>query len=140
MDGTALTLTFSHDLDTGSKPANGAFTVTVAGSTRTLTSGGVAISGSTVTLTLSSAVTSGQTVTVSYDRPSSNPLQHAGQRAASFTTQTVTNITGDTTPPSPKFAVVTVTGTISYISIDFGEASTRRWRLPKTGRAGMRSP
>ena len=93
VDEATLTLTFSSPVDPGSKPAGSAFTVTVAGSTRSLASGGVAIAGSTVTLTLASAVSSGQTVTVSYARPTTNPLQHAGQPVASFTAQTVTNNT-----------------------------------------------
>ena len=93
VNGTALTLTFDRGVDAGFKPADSAFSVTVAGSTRALTSGGVAISGSTVTLTLASAVTSGQTVTVSYTRPATNPLQHAGRLVPSFTDQAVTNNT-----------------------------------------------
>ena len=89
-DGTSLTLTFSENLDTGSKPANSAFSVTVdAGTAQTPT--GVAISGKTVTLTLGTAVTSGQTVTVTYTVPTSNPLQGGGKPAAGFSNQAVPN-------------------------------------------------
>jgi len=54
-------------------PANSAFTVMVNSSPISVTS--VSISGSTVTLTLESAVYEGDKVTVSYNKPSSNPLQ-----------------------------------------------------------------
>ena len=92
VDGTTLTLAFSEDLDSGSKPAASDFTVKVNGTAQTPT--GVAISGSTVTLTLRTAVTAGQSVTVSYAIPSSNPLQHAGRRVAGFSDRTVVNLLG----------------------------------------------
>ena len=121
VDGTALTLTFSENLDTGSKPADSAFAVTVDGSTRSLTSGGVAISGSTVTLTLASAVTIGQTVTVSYTKPATDPLQHAGRVVDSFSNQAVANNTSVT--------MVSNTGQTPYAAHsgfgnDYGQAFT----------------
>ena len=87
----SLTLTFDQTVDTDSKPAVDAFTVTVNGTGQTPT--GVAISGRTVTLTLSTAVTSGQTVTVSYTRPEENPLQHNDAQGPSFINESVTNDT-----------------------------------------------
>ena len=98
VDGTELVLTYDEDLDTNSTPAASAYTVTVAGSTRSLAaSDPVTVSGRTVTLALSSAVTSGQTVTVSYTAPSNNPVQDAtGNDAQSLTGQAVTN---SPTPP-----------------------------------------
>ena len=62
VDGLTLTLTFSEALDSDSKPAAGAFAVTVAGDARTVDA--VALSGSAVALTLALAVASGETVTV----------------------------------------------------------------------------
>ena len=95
VNGTALTLTFSEALDTDSKPAAGAFAVTVAGDARTVTE--VALSGSAVELTLASAVASGETVTVNYAAPTGSnatPLKDAaGNAAASFTGESVTNET-----------------------------------------------
>ncbi len=94
VNGTALTITFDENLDAASKPAPGDFVVTVAGSSRAVTSGGVAISGATLTLTLASAVTAGQTVLVNYTQPTSNPLQDAsGNKVATFTGLMVANDT-----------------------------------------------
>ena len=91
VNGASLTLTFDRTIDTDSKPAADAFTVTVAGTDQTPTA--VAISGSTVTLTLGTAATSGQTVTVSYARPGENPLQHNDAQTPSFSGESVTNNT-----------------------------------------------
>ena len=68
VDGTTLVLTHSEDLDTGSVPAAGAYTVKVDGDAGTNPST-VSVSTRTVTLTLATAVTDGQMVTVSYDMP-----------------------------------------------------------------------
>ena len=102
-NGIALTLTFSEALDAASKPAAGAFAVTVAGDVRTVTE--VALSGSAVELTLASAVVSGETVTVGYTAPTDSdaaPLKDtAGNAVASFTGGSVTNDTpaaGNTAP------------------------------------------
>ena len=95
VDGTTLTLTYDEALGTGSVPAVGAFTVTVAGAARTVS--GVSVSGSTVVLTLSSAVTASDAVTVAYTVPTgggANPIQDAaGNDAATFAAQTITNAT-----------------------------------------------
>ena len=98
VNGATLVLTYNEALDTGSRPAASAFTVTVAGSTQALANTNpVAISGSAVTLTLASAVTHGQTVTVSYAVPTTNPIQDAaGNNAAALSGQTVINNTRDT--------------------------------------------
>ncbi|MDE2747139.1 MAG: SwmB domain-containing protein, partial [Chloroflexota bacterium] len=91
VNGSTLTLTFDQTLDSGSNPGASPFTVTVAGSDRSVAA--VGISGSTVTLTLGTAVTSGQTVTVSYARPEERPLQHEGAQGPSFSDESVTNDT-----------------------------------------------
>ena len=94
VDGTALTLTFSENMDTASKPASSAFTVTVNNAQRNVASDGVAISGTNVTLTLASAVAYGETVKVRYTKPSANPLQGAaGNDVVTFTDRTVSNNT-----------------------------------------------
>ena len=97
VDGAALTLTYNEALDGGSTPATSAFAVTMGGAARTVNA--IAVSGSTVTLTLASAVTAGDTVTVSYTAPtgaSATPIQDlAGNAAASFSGQSVTNNTAE---------------------------------------------
>ena len=100
--GSTLTLNFDRELDSSSRPAASAFSVTVEGTARALASNGVAISGRTVTLTLSGAVTAAQTVTVAYNQPSANPLQGNSfqLQVASFPAQIVVNNTID--PNSPK--------------------------------------
>ena len=99
VNGAALTLTFSEALDADSKPAAGAFAVTVAGEARAVDA--VSLSGSAVTLTLASAVASDETVTVGYTVPAgagAKPFKDAsGNEAASFTGQAVTNDT-----PAPE--------------------------------------
>ena len=95
VDGAALTLTFSEELDGDSVPPETSFPVTVAGSSRTVDS--VALSGSAVTLTLSSAVTSGETVTVGYTVPTGEDAKPAkdtaGNAAVAFANFQVTNET-----------------------------------------------
>ena len=71
VDGTTLVLTHSEDLDTGSVPAAGAYTVKVDGDAGTNPST-VSVGTRTVTLTLATAVIDGQVVTVSYGVPTSN--------------------------------------------------------------------
>ena len=115
VNGSALTLTYNEALDGTSTPAAGAFTVTVAGAARTVSS--VAISGSAVTLTLASAVTSGQTVTLAYAVPNTNPIQDAaGNDAAALTNQAVTNSTPETTPP--VLSTATVNGSALVLTYD----------------------
>ena len=100
VDGVALTLTFDEALDTGDAADRSAFTVTVAGSGRGVDT--VAVSGSAVTLTLVTAVAAGDAVTVDYTTPtdeSAARLQDmAGNAAASFSGQSVTNDTQEADP------------------------------------------
>ena len=98
VNGTALTLTYGESLDGSSTPATDAFTVTVAGSGRTVTY--VSVSGRVVTLTLASVVAHDETVTVSYS-PGTNPIQDAaGNAATGLSNDPVRNATPDTTPPT----------------------------------------
>ena len=121
VNGATLTLAYSEQLDAGSAPGPGAFTVTVAGSARTVT--GVAVSGSTVTLTLSSAVERGETVTVGYAVPAANPIQDVlGNEALALTDRSVTNNTPVVSPDDehPLPDLVTVNG--ATLTLVFDEA------------------
>ena len=104
VNGSTLTVTFDENLDKGS-PAGGAFVVSATpqgGTTRTIPgTGAAAIAGDRATVTLAEAVAQGETVVVSYARPAVNPVRDvAGNDAASFTPEPVTNVTGDTTAPT----------------------------------------
>ena len=105
-----LTLTFDKSLHENSVPAASVFTVTVNGSAVSLAAADpVAVSGDTVTLVLASPVTSTDAVTVSYDKPSSNPLQGPDGAPPSFSGQAVTNLVGMV----PSVSQVAITSTPS---------------------------
>lgn len=71
-------------------PATSAFTISVNGTERTVSS--VSVSGNRVLLTLSSRVNYGDVITLSYNKPSASPLQTSeGAQAASLTSQSVKN-------------------------------------------------
>ena len=103
VNGTALTVTFSEELNTTAAPANSAFTVKKGsgGTTQTLSSTAPSISGRTVTLTLATAVTATDTdVKVAYTKPSTNPLKDlSGKEMDTFADQDVTNQLADQVPP-----------------------------------------
>ena len=107
VDGSTLTLTFNETLAAASL-SNTAFAVkkTPSGGSETAVSLGAAapaISAKKVTLTLASAVLATDTdVKVSYTKPGSGGklADAAGNEVASFTDEPVTNIAGDTTPPT----------------------------------------
>ena len=97
VNGTALDLTWDETLRDDSVPAEGDFTVTVAGASRAVD--GVAVNGKKVTLTLASAVTGRRTVTVSYTK-GTNPLKDlASNDAPGLTDEAVRN--SRTTPVAP---------------------------------------
>ena len=101
VDGTTLVLTHAEDLDTGSTPAAGAYTVKVDGSAGPTVSS-VLVGVRTVTLTLATAVTADTNVTVDYDAPVSSPLQdESGLDAPDFEDFEVTN---DSTNSAPTVA------------------------------------
>ena len=105
----SLTITFDEALDTTKTPATAAFNVQVDGSTVTVST--VAVSDSTVTLTLATAVTTGQSVTVAYTKPDSGDVlqDESGNELATFTAQTVTNVTRPTNTPAT--GAPTISGT-----------------------------
>ena len=108
VDGTTLTITFDEPLDTGETPDKSAFAVTVAGSSRGLDT--VSVSGSLVTLTLVTAALAGEVVTVDYTAPSGATADRlrdlAGNAAASFSGQQVTNDTQAAAPFTASVSVV----------------------------------
>ena len=121
VDGTILVLTHAEDLDTGSTPAPGAYTVKVNGSAGPAVSS-VSVGTRTVTLTLAMPVTAADIVTVDYDAPTSSPLQDvSGLDAPDFTNFAVTNNTPveNTTPPVPASAEVPASG--ASLTLTFNE-------------------
>ena len=128
VDGDQLVLTYFEDLDAGSEPAPGQFSVTVDGGTPAAPSS-VDVSGKTVTLTLAAAVTSGQTVTLTYTVPTTDPLQdESGLAAAALTDQVVTNNTDASTDATLSGLELTWddAGTATDITLDptFDTATT----------------
>ena len=119
VDGTTLVLIHAEDLDRGSIPAPGAYTVKVDGGTGPTVSS-VAVGARTVTLTLARAVTAG-VVTVDYDAPASSPLQDvSGLDAPTFKDFPVDNDTpADETPPIPASAEVPASG--ASLTLTFNE-------------------
>ena len=113
VDGDALILNYNGNLDETSVPATAAFSVTVAGTDRSVN--GVSVSGRSVTLTLASAVAPGATVTVSYAAPADTAAARirdlAGNATASFSDQDVEN---NTPPPAntPAAGAPTISGTV----------------------------
>lgn len=90
-----LTYTDTSNLHTTNKAAPSAFTVTVDAVERAVNSNTVNGAAKTCTLVLASAVTAGQTVVISYTAPNTTAATQdtAGNKAASFTNQAVTNST-----------------------------------------------
>lgn len=109
-----LVMSFSLPL-AGSTPASTAFSVMVAGNSRTVNS--VTVSGSKVTLTLASPVKYGEAVTVAYTRPSSNPLQTPqGGVAETFTAKSVTNNVAAPANKPPTITIASPTKSTAYIA------------------------
>ena len=90
-----LTLGFDEALDTAASPASSAFSVKAGEAAHSVST--VSVSGSSVTLTLASAVPADETVTVSYTAPTgdgASPLRDAaGNPVAAFSGHAVTNAT-----------------------------------------------
>jgi uncharacterized repeat protein (TIGR02059 family) len=90
-DSAPAVIVLSYNINLASViPSASAFSVTVNGTARSVSS--VAVSGKNVLLTLSGRVNYGDVTTLSYTRPSYNPIQSTeGAQAASFTSRSVTN-------------------------------------------------
>ena len=110
VERASLVLSYSEALEETSAPAASAFTVKVAGATRSVDE--VSVEGSAVSLTLSSKVASGDSVTVSYAVPTdvnASRIQDAtGNDAAAISTKVVTNntlpVSSDATLDSVRFS------------------------------------
>ena len=76
VNGAELGLRFDQGLDESSLPAAAAFSVSVAGAARAVSS--VSVGQDLVTLTLTEPVSAGETVTVGYTPPSSGKLRLSG--------------------------------------------------------------
>ena len=106
VNGTTLTLAYSEPLNSSSRPAASAFTVTGGSEMRTVTR--VQVSGSAVLLTLNPAVTDTESgLRLSY-QPGGNPIEDTvGNAADGLNNQPVTNNTGDTTGPTVETVRIT---------------------------------
>ena len=102
VDMSKLTINFTEQVKTSSKPAASVFTVEVSGMSPNPTVSSYTLSGSTAELTLSEPVSRGQTVTVSYTKPSGANAtvieDKSGKDLESFSGKTVTN-NSDTSDP-----------------------------------------
>ena len=116
VNGSTLEISFDRALDTTSKPAASAFTLS-----GTTTVSSVSIAGSTVTLTLSAAVAHGDEITVSYAKPDSSGIKRSGQSlfAKSFTSLSVTNETPD---PTPTFVSASINAAGDTLTITMSKA------------------
>ncbi|MCW8209040.1 hypothetical protein D8B24_18925, partial [Verminephrobacter aporrectodeae subsp. tuberculatae] len=123
-DKLVLTYTEANTLNGATLAGNAGFTVsTTAGTAIAVSSASVDATTKTVTLTLSRAVTHAETVTVGYAKPATGGVQDAaGNNAANFGSQAVTNNTPapDTTPPVINAA--TVNG--NQLVLTYTEANT----------------
>ena len=106
VNGTTLTLAYSEPLNSSSRPAASAFTVTGGSEARTVTR--VQVSGSAVLLMLNPAVTDGESgLRLSY-QPGGKPIEDVvGNAADELNNRPVTNRTGDTTGPTVETVRIT---------------------------------
>ena len=140
VDGTTLVLTHAEDLDRGSTPAPGAYTVKVDGGAGPAVSS-VSVGTRTVTLTLAMPVTAADTVTVDYDAPPSSPLQDvSGRDAPDFTNFPVTNDTPVVDPRgallTPPPALTVDEGTTGSYTVELTAAPTGRVAVAVGGTSG----
>ena len=106
VDGTALTVTFSEDMQGTNPPAATSFTLALDQGTAP-TGTAISVTDSTATVTLSAAVADGRTVTLTYTKPDTNPLLDlAGNALATIPDASKVSVTNnsDTTGPKPTTA------------------------------------
>ncbi len=105
-NGTTLTLAYSEPLNSSSRPAASAFSVTGGSQTRTVTR--VQVSGNSVLLTLNPAVTDTESGLRLRYQPGDNPIEDTvGNAAEELNNEPVTNNTGDTTGPTVQTVRIT---------------------------------
>ena len=145
VSGTTLTLTYTEAAGNlaGTTPAAGDFSVTKGSGNDAVTVTNVSVDASakTVTLTLGTAITNADTNILIDYTPGTNKLQDiAGNEAASFTDQSVTNGSGDTTPPAaPSVDLVAASDTGSSSSDDYTNDTTPTIRVTLNG-TGVTAP
>ena len=146
VDGAELSVTFDTALDTNSRPASSAFTVTASksGASRTIAGTGalVGISGAKVTATLSAPVAADERLTVRYDKPASGNVlkDSSNNELPSFADRPAGNA-GDMTPPT--FVSASMNGTTLRVVFDetlvaagaSGDVSNNRFRVTHGGSA-----
>ncbi|MCW8200838.1 hypothetical protein D8B23_21200, partial [Verminephrobacter aporrectodeae subsp. tuberculatae] len=102
-DQLVLTYTEANSLNAAALTGSAGFTVSNAAGTAAITVNSAVVNATakTVTLMLSRIVAHGETLSLSYAKPESGTVVQdaAGNAAASFSNQPVTNATRDTTPP-----------------------------------------
>ena len=132
VDGATLTITFDEPLDAGEAPDKSSFAVTVAGNSRGVDA--VSVSGSVVTLTLVTAVFAGEAVTVDYTVPTDDSAARlqdlAGNAAASFSGQQVTNATQAADQLTASVSVVPEShdgSTVFTFELRFSETPRKRF-------------
>ncbi|MCW8164134.1 hypothetical protein D8B22_15980 [Verminephrobacter aporrectodeae subsp. tuberculatae] len=137
VNGTELVLTYSKqsNLDEAALDGSAGFSVvsSPAGTAIAVNSARVNAATKTITLTLGRTVADGETVSVSYTKPGSgNVVQDkAGNDAADFRDQNVTNLTDST---APVFSSATVTGT--HLVLTYTERNSLDG-VPLAGSAGF---
>ena len=117
VDGERLTISLDRPLDSGSIPV--ATSVSVAGTSKTVTT--VSVSKSDVIVTLSSAVNHTERISVSYTAPTVSPLKRDGQEigVGSFVSLAVTNLAED---PTPTFVSASIDATGRTLTITMSHA------------------
>ena len=141
VNDTTLTITLNEALDGSSTPAGSAFTV-VRNGTGMAAPTNVVVSGTTVTLTLAASVHYGDTVTVAYTQPGTGRIKDiAGNDAATFGAQAVTNATPSLPPDVPALVspvdgstVATLTPALSatFSDVDTNNTGQLTFRLCTT--------
>ena len=113
-----VTLIFSKDLDSRSKPATSAFAI--RSGTTNVTVSSVSVSGRTVELdTGSFSFGQASTGTVAYTAPANNPLQDAdGNAVADFPATNMTNTDGGNNPGAPVLSTAAVNGATLTLTYD----------------------
>ncbi|MHB8643094.1 MAG: OmpL47-type beta-barrel domain-containing protein [Gaiellaceae bacterium] len=128
VDTSSLAVVFGEPLDNTSIPAGSAFTVRVNGSAQAAPTN-VSLSGSAVTLTLAAAVHNEDVVTVAYTQPATGRIKDvAGNDAASFSAQAVTNNTVSVAPNVPSLVSPADSASLATrtpsLSANFSDADT----------------
>lgn len=110
-NGTTLTITYDENLDAGSTPAAGDYSLISLFWAGSISS--VNVSGATVVLTLSTAVTTDDVLGLTYTVPGSGKVRDsAGNNAVGFIAQAVTN--GSTTG---NYDISTEIGVVGHFSL-----------------------